>query len=351
MPRLKASLLPRATSDINPSVKATPHSEAARRPRATPQPRGTPDRLEKATQALLSRFHRQRPVRSGSLLITVLGDSIAPRGGVITLGSLIRLAAPLGLSERLVRTSVGRLAQDGWLSSNREGRQSEYFLTDHGRNRFAEATARIYREANETWDQNWTLLLLPPGDGLRALREELLWLGFGQVRPGVLAHPSRSVSDTREQLAELGSKASVILLSAKSEGMEADRALIDAGWDLAELARSYRRFLDAFAPVRESLASRVPPRPETAFVIRTLLIHQYRKIHLRDPLLPHSLLPEDWIGTHAYELCRSLYRAVFSAADEFVSAAAETLSGKLERPTRQTYRRFGGLDESGTSTD
>lgn len=304
------------------------------------------DRLEKATQALLTRFHRQRPVRSGSLLITVLGDSIAPRGGVVTLGSLIRLASPLDLSERLVRTSVGRLAQDGWLSSNREGRQSEYFLTDHGRKRFAEATARIYREATQDWDRNWTLLFLPPGGALKTLREELLWLGFGQVRPGVLAHPSRTVEDTREQLDALETKADVMVMTARSEGDDADRALIEAGWDLAELARSYRRFVDTFTPVSASLPAKSALPAETAFVIRTLLIHEYRKIHLRDPLLPHSLLPADWIGTQAYELCRSLYRAVFHAADQYVTLAAEKLTGKLDRPSRQTYRRFGGLDEA-----
>src|SRR5215468_12507350 len=104
-----------------------------------------------AIQGLLRRFRSQRPIRGGSLLVTIFGDSIAPRGGVVTLGSLIRLAAPFRLPERLVRTSVGRLAQDGWLSSNREGRQSEYFLTEHGRKRFAEATARIYREAVQSW--------------------------------------------------------------------------------------------------------------------------------------------------------------------------------------------------------
>jgi phenylacetic acid degradation operon negative regulatory protein len=62
-------------------------------------------------------------------------------------------------------------------------------------------------------------------------------------------------------------------------------------------------------------------------------------------LLPHSLLPRDWIGTQAYDLCRTLYRKVFSAAEQHVSAVAETLAGKLERASRQTYRRFGGLDE------
>jgi len=307
------------------------------------------DRFVAASRSLLTRFHRQRPVRSGSLLITVLGDSIAPRGGVITLGSLIRLAAPFRLPERLVRTSVGRLAQEGWLSSNREGRQSEYFLTHHGRNRFAEATSRIYREAPQSWDGSWTLLMLPAGQGAnhKAAREELLWLGFGQVRPGVLAHPSRSLADARRQLEELKIEREAVLMRATSEGAEADRVLVEAGWNLADITRGYRRFVEAFEPIREWITtSRAPPPSEAAFVIRTLLIHEYRKIHLRDPLLPHSLLPADWIGAQAYELTRSLYRAVFAAAEEHVSSAAETLSGKLARPARETYKRFGGLEES-----
>src|SRR5688572_8508657 len=244
------------------------------------------DRLNQSTQALLSRFHRQRPVRSGSLLVTILGDSIAPRGGIVTLGSLIRLGEPFGMPERLVRTSVGRLANEGWLSWNREGRQSEYFLTEHGKNRFAEATSRIYREAPHAWDKSWTLLLLPQGTRQKAIREEMLWLGFGQVSPGVLAHPSRSVEDTRTQLRDMKLEKGVVLMRAASDGPEADLALIAAGWDLAELGSHYQKFVSAFAPVREHVQSRAKIPPDPAFVIRTLLIHEYRKIHLRDPLLP-----------------------------------------------------------------
>ena len=62
------------------------------------------DPLETSLHALLGRFRRQRPLRSGSLLVTILGDAIAPRGGRVTLGSLIRLAEPFGLPERLVLT-------------------------------------------------------------------------------------------------------------------------------------------------------------------------------------------------------------------------------------------------------
>jgi phenylacetic acid degradation operon negative regulatory protein len=303
------------------------------------------DRLTQATHTLVAKFQRQRPVRSGSLLVTIFGDAVAPRGGAVTLGSLIKLAQPFGIPERLVRTSVGRLAQEGWLEFRRAGRQSEYFLTEHGRNRFAEATQRIYAEAPADWDGHWTLIFMQPGARARRerIREEMAWLGFGQISADVLAHPSRSVADTRSQLADLRIDSGAVIMRAASEGADADQALLQAGWDLAELARSYQRFVASFQPVRALLNGRNDAPPETAFVIRTLLIHQYRKIHLRDPLLPHSLLPADWIGAQAYHLCRDLYRRVFAAAEDHISATAETLDSKLTSPSRDTYKRFGGL--------
>jgi phenylacetic acid degradation operon negative regulatory protein len=307
--------------------------------------RMTADALAQATRTLVARFQRQRPMRSGSLLITLFGDSIAPRGGVVALGSLIRLAEPFGVPERLVRTSVGRLAKDGWLTFRREGRQSEYFLTEHGRARFAEATARIYSQGPQSWDGGWTLLLLPSGPRARRerIREELTWLGFGQVSAGVLAHPSRTVGETRELLTDLQVGNGAVVMRANGEGPTGDRTLLSAGWDLAELAQSYQQFNAGFAPLTELLTGK-SASPETAFIIRTLLIHEYRRIHLRDPLLPRTVLPKDWVGATAYELCRTLYRKVFTAAEDHLNAVAETLGGgKLPTLARETHRRFGGL--------
>ncbi len=82
-----------------------------------------------AAAELVARFRRQRPLRGGSLIVTLFGDSIMPRGGTIALGSLIELAAPFGLNERLVRTATTRLAQDGWLEGRRAGKLSEYHLS------------------------------------------------------------------------------------------------------------------------------------------------------------------------------------------------------------------------------
>lgn len=300
---------------------------------------------QRATDALLQHFRRQRPLRGGSLIVTIFGDAIAPRGGAISLGSLIRLAQPFGLTERLVRTSVARLAADDWLKAQREGRLSYYQLTKKGRGRFADATQRIYAENPQSWDGHWTLIVLPQGSRQRRedVRDELKWLGFGQLAPGILAHPARAPQDTRERLRELKLLNDVILMEATADGSADNSHLALAGWDLAELSSGYRRFIAMFEKPKKSVANVHALEPETAFIIRTLLIHEYRKIHLRDPLLPRSLLPADWVGARAYELCRTLYAKVFGAAEEFLTATVATRNGGLPAAARSTFKRFGGL--------
>ena len=91
--------------------------------------------VQTACQTLVDEFRSRPTMRAGSLITTVFGDAIAPRGGTVWLGSLIRALAEFGVSERLVRTSVFRLAKDGWLQSQQLGRRSYYSLTDTGRER------------------------------------------------------------------------------------------------------------------------------------------------------------------------------------------------------------------------
>jgi phenylacetic acid degradation operon negative regulatory protein len=312
-----------------------------------------PDAAHSATStpvaSLLRQFRRQRPIRGGSLLITIFGDSIAPRGGAVTLGSLISLAQPFGLTERLVRTSVARLAGDGWLLARRDGRRSEYRITPTGRDRFAEATRRIYGAIPDSWGGQWTLLILPPANGGRRqdVREELRWLGFGQVTPGVFAHPNWSVEEARAGLKGVEGAAAALLMKSSSEGSETDRRLVASGWDLGDLTRRYRRFLETFTPVADAAGlTAVSPMAtdEAAFIIRTLLIHEYRKIHLQDPLLPPALLPVNWVGAAAYDLSKHLYSAVFPAAERYLTNTASTTTEPLPSADSSAYARFGGLN-------
>ncbi|MGH8179347.1 MAG: phenylacetic acid degradation operon negative regulatory protein PaaX [Steroidobacteraceae bacterium] len=302
-------------------------------------------------EALLRRFQSQRPLRGGSLLMTIFGDAIAPRGGAVTLGSLIDLARPFGLAERLVRTAIARLAAEGWVAATRHGRRSEYRITENGRKVFAEATRRIYGANPSSWDGQWTLAVLPPSGARgnsgacgnrRNVREELRWLGFGQLSPGVYAHPACTVAQARGWLLSVGGAGPCWILKSATEGLAADRKLAAEGWDLAQIARRYRRFRDSFAPVAAAVRESDALPTQAAFLVRTLLVHEYRKIHLQDPLLPPALLPTEWVGTEAYELTARLYAAVFATAERFLTESGRTITGPLPPAGAEIHARFGG---------
>lgn len=303
------------------------------------------------TNALLARFRRQKPLRAGSLLVTILGDAIAPRGGTIALSSLIELARPFGLTERLVRTSVGRLANEDWVSSERSGRSSYYTLTPNGKARFADATQRIYAMPQDSWSGEWMLVIVPPalkGRVREQLREELHWLGFGELTANVFAHPTYDEDTVRARLAELEASGQLIVIQRAVVTQASDAQLVAMGWDFDELSRRYRRFLGMFEAVDEATPSpaTLAQAGETAFILRTLLLHEYRKIHLRDPLLPTKLLPPRWVGTDALDLCRTLYAKVFPASERYLSTTVQTMGGPLPQPGRAIFARFGGLPGS-----
>ena len=69
-----------------------------------------------------------------------------------------------------------------------------------------------------------------------------------------------------------------------------------------------------------SEASRMPCRMShaDAFALRALLIHEYRRILLRDPCLPVPLLPKNWIGAQARALCGELYAQLIEPAEAFL---------------------------------
>ncbi|HMK85861.1 MAG TPA: phenylacetic acid degradation operon negative regulatory protein PaaX [Steroidobacteraceae bacterium] len=296
-----------------------------------------------AAARLVARFRKQRPLRAGSLIVTIFGDSIVPRGGAIALGSLIRLAAPFGLSERLVRTATARLAHEGWVEARRVGKRSEYRLSDGGRERFAEATRRIYGEPAASWSGRWTLLVLPalPAAERHRLRKELAWQGFGELASGVFLHPDVPAPGLGSRVGEARLPARSLVFDARLDSPPAPATLVDLGWDLKDLARRYQRFVERFERIEEALAVR--PDPETGFILRTLLIHEYRRLHLRDPLLPQRLLPADWPGIRAASLSREIYGKVLSASELHLSAVAAQLGGTLPPADPSIKERFGGL--------
>lgn len=304
---------------------------------------------EDACLNLVNEFRSRPTLRSGSLITTVFGDAIAPRGGTVWLGSLIRVMADFGISERLVRTSVFRLVKDGWLQSQQIGRRSYYSLTDQGRERFEQATHRIYGTPASGWDGEWCLLLLSTLDTetKERVRKECGWLGFGPLSANVLAHPSPDLAELDVTIRRLDVADRLIVMRGTTVRNEAAmRELIRSCWSLDDIDARYRAFVQGFRPLIGALAvksKRAQLSERSAFIVRTLLIQEYRKVLLRDPWLPAELLPANWHGAAAYQLCRNLYRRVYARADAYLDDSIETADGPLPPPGPSFLQRFGGL--------
>ncbi|MBO0766749.1 MAG: phenylacetic acid degradation operon negative regulatory protein PaaX, partial [Hyphomicrobiaceae bacterium] len=133
--------------------------------------------------ALLQSFERRRPMRAGSLIVTIYGDAIVPRGGSLWLGSLLELMAGFGVEPGLVRTAASRLVADGWFERTRIGKQSYYRLSAWGAAEFAAATARIYEAAEPPWsgEMEVAIITTPAAGDRAARRERLLSAGWGQA--------------------------------------------------------------------------------------------------------------------------------------------------------------------------
>jgi phenylacetic acid degradation operon negative regulatory protein len=290
--------------------------------------------------------HRPKPK---SLIITFFGDTVAPRGGAMRLGDLVFAMSHFGVNERLVRTCVFRLAQEGWIAAKRQGRRSIYSLTPDGMVRFQRAYKRVYSEQYRQWDGSWTLICLPPSPHPVRVREklerELQWEGFGKVAPNVFGHPSPGLVALRELLDSLALSDRVFVLSARSLDVFATlplRKLVDQSWNLSTLAKGYRDFTQRFAAFGNS---NEPSKltPSEAFIVRTLLIHWFRRVTLHDPQIPAELLPEQWPGHLAYDLCHRIYQAIYRDAEDFLSQTVSASGANLPELSPWFYQRFGGL--------
>ena len=298
----------------------------------------------------LKRFAQQERVQAGSLIVTLLGDAVHPRGGTFWLGSLIHLLADLSINERLIRTAIYRLVKDGWLTPEPLGRRTNYRLTSTGLSRIEQASQRIYAPHSPPWDGYWRMWMLAPDMSPKdkdALRKALQWQGFGTWQNQVFIHPGADLSSVMTMLHDegLGRLLSRMWpLSAHTLPVNKslpDTKVVKLAWDLEELAMRYRAFIQTYEPLlhewRGTTLGVDTHLPQNAFLLRLLLIHDHRRLWLRDPMLPGDLLPTHWPGDIARQLCQSLYLKLRPASERHLD---EWLVLADASPTR-SHKWFG----------
>jgi phenylacetic acid degradation operon negative regulatory protein len=308
----------------------------------------------------LDEFRQKTRVQAGSLIISVFGDAILPRGGRVWLGSLIRLLEPLELNGRLVRTSVFRLGKEAWLRTETVGRRADYVLTDSGRRRFEEASRHIYAAQAPHWDRRWRLILavgeFAPKERER-LRRALFWQGFGVLGADCFVHPSADLNAAYDALVAEGltdylARLMPLLAADARSGLPANDAdLVARAWNLDALAGAYGEFVATYLPVlTEVRGDRLAEvADEDAFLLRTLLIHDYRRLLLRDPELPDVLLPVDWPGEKARRLCQELYRRLAPASERHLDKFLTLADGSNPACDPAYAARFSQEESQGNS--
>jgi phenylacetic acid degradation operon negative regulatory protein len=304
--------------------------------------------IAKPLQPIIDAFRERQPMRAKSLIITLFGDVISQHGGEIWLGSIARSVEALGINDRLVRTSIFRLAKEGWIEVEREGRKSFYGFTRSGSKEYQRAAQRIYSAGGNSWRGGWQILIpthLP--EHLRDdFRRSLNWLGFRAISNGTFARPGGDEESIRDLLDEFDLNSGVIVMEAKTTSLTSSkewRNVVSEYWQLETLEADYRQLIGLFRPLKKTLDNGVLPTPLQAFQARILLIHEYRRILLRDTPLPDDLLPNRWQGTVARQLVQGLYRDLAAPSTNYIQTELVNRQGRLPEPESYFYQRFGSI--------
>lgn len=288
------------------------------------------DKTGKSFTAQLQAILDESPLKAAGFIVTVYGDVVEPRGGVIWTGNLVEICAEVGISETLVRTAVSRLVAAGQLSGEREGRRSFYRLAPPARAEFA-AAARMLFGPPEPADWHFVQLTGERPDEAMQILERA---GHSRLGPR-LAVGARAMPPLEQP---------AVVFRAEVVSGEADLGAFAADhWDLEYHADAYRGFLGRFGRIESLLAGGARLTALESLVTRLVLVHQFRLVVLRDPRLPQAALPAGWPGDDARALFARLYLRLSPDADRCVAHRFVTADGALPVDSEATRRRLSLL--------
>lgn len=243
--------------------------------------------LPPALESLASAFLARNPPRIWSLLVTVFGVEALPAGAAIRLADLQDWLSDIGIEAGLVRTALSRLVANGTLLREREGKAALYRLSAAAESAFHEAGQRIFGHEQPLPTGRLDLAWIEEQSRRHEIRAGLEAQGFAALAPNLMVRPQHR---GRHLLPIAG----VTVFPAEVPvGFSAKAGTL---WPIAELAAGYRETIRAAGLLGETVAAF---SPREAFLARILLVHEFRRVVLRDPVLPADMLPPDWPGAAA----------------------------------------------------
>lgn len=287
--------------------------------------------------------------KAKSLIITFFGDTVFPYGGTIWLGSLVKFMEEFDISEKLTRTSIFRLTKEGWLSSKKFGRESYYSLSDLAIDRFIKAHYSVYAYDEQEKDRDWLVLFT---NGVKADKEtELAKVlkkeGFANTAKHVHMHPHYKMEYMQDILIKHELQNDVLLIKGPIEmpmNKEMLKDMIHTYWDMNDVEQRYQNFITKFRRVFSLKTPIDEFTDKQCFMLRVMLIHEYRRALLFDPKLGNDLVSIDWLGKASSSLVESIYGAIHTQANAYARDNLSTVGGNTPKLDKFYFNRFGGIN-------
>jgi phenylacetic acid degradation operon negative regulatory protein len=208
---------------------------------------------------------------------------------------LLRLLADLGVSAPAARSLLLRMRREGWLTSQRAGREARYRLApvlSAGQER----VERQLRGGRPPWNGSFSGVLYMVPERSRAFRDRLrrsaMLLGYVTLRPGLLVATTDRYDELVAVLPPRPAGSQLLRTKLTFSGPDSLKLAADL-WDLDGVAAYYRQVLAEFEG-RVAQARQRPPAGAAAlraFAAAALPLYQAGSA---DPDLPAELLPADW---------------------------------------------------------
>ncbi|HAB36668.1 MAG TPA: PaaX family transcriptional regulator [Rhodobacteraceae bacterium] len=214
------------------------------------------------------------PIRAWSLLVTVFGElsgENAVDGPVLT--SIMR---EIGIKPEATRVALHRLRNDGWITSQRLGRISQYKLTAKGAHDSAAARPRIYGRPQKTEEKMQFFITKTSDNSLDPA-------SYTQITSRIFVCEISTVCPPEAIILE-----PTHLPIWLSKQIESD--YLRQGYDnLFQVLSNISFNVETFSPLQIA-------------VVRILIVHVWRRLTLKHPTLPRTAHSASW---HGHD-CRAL---------------------------------------------
>ncbi len=289
--------------------------------------------MSKQLDTLTAQLHVSGSLKVWSLIITFFGDSIVNRGGNVSANTVHTVLDRVDIGSGAVRTAFSRLASDGWVERQKQGRRSYFQLTKKGMQLFSDASQRIYAPVQTAADKQVKQ------------DQQGSWLLGMYIDKSLLNHfpddnaivlPNRSLLVFNPDVKTTKAASDLGLLSVTGRLNDVPDWVVDhlcpADWE-----QQVQALLSGF----DKLADKPLSDPLSCLAARTLLIHQWRRLLLRYPPIPRALKGQSLhIENEARKFVGDLYHQLTERAEVWLFEQGTCIKGALPNVQSSATDRF-----------